>query len=140
MRPVCSFWAYSIRAVAASAAAFLSAKPITDFITSSGLYDSDNRARIVGSASAPAWLWQNPTVVDEGNPVTHTVRAEMVASIHSIIVEVGDEVGPTDAIVILESMKMEIPVLTEGPGRIAEVKVTAGDVVQEGEVLVVIDD
>ena len=37
-------------------------------------------------------------------------------------------------------MKMEIPVLAERSGRILEVKVTAGDVVQEGEVLVVIDD
>ena len=49
-------------------------------------------------------------------------------------------VAAGDELVLLESMKMEIPVLTEGPGRIAEVKVTAGDVVQEGEVLVVIDD
>ncbi len=45
-----------------------------------------------------------------------------------------------DTIVLLESMKMEIPVLADRSGRVLEVKVAAGDVVQEGEVLVVIDD
>lgn len=69
----------------------------------------------------------------------HTVRAEMVASIHSIIAEVGDEVGPTDAIVILESMKMEIPVLAEHAGRVTEVSVSVGDVVREGDVIAIVE-
>lgn len=71
--------------------------------------------------------------------MTHTVRAEMVASIHSIIVEVGEEVGPTDAIVILESMKMEIPVLAERAGKVAEVSVSVGDVVREGDVIAIVE-
>jgi biotin carboxyl carrier protein len=41
--------------------------------------------------------------------------------------------------VILESMKMEIPVLSEWKGRVVEVAVTKGDVVQEGDVLAVIE-
>ena len=47
--------------------------------------------------------------------MAQTIRAEMVASVHSIVAEVGDEVGQGDAIMILESMKMEIPVIAEGP-------------------------
>lgn len=71
--------------------------------------------------------------------MTHTVRAEMVASIHSIIAEVGDEVGPTDPIVILESMKMEIPVLAERAGTVTEVSVSVGDVVREGDVIAIVE-
>ena len=68
------------------------------------------------------------------------VRSEMVASVWKIRVGVGEAVQPDSVVVVLESMKMEIPVLAENPGRIAQVKVSAGDVVQEGEVLVIIDD
>ena len=41
-----------------------------------------------------------------------------------------------DTVVLLESMKMEIPVLVEGPGTVRAIKVAPGDVVQEGDVLV----
>lgn len=68
------------------------------------------------------------------------VRAEMVANVMEVVAAVGTEVAEGDTIVLLESMKMEIPVLADRSGRVLEVKVTAGDVVQEGEVLVVIDD
>ncbi|WP_338749379.1 biotin/lipoyl-binding carrier protein [Janibacter alittae] len=70
----------------------------------------------------------------------HRIESELVANVITVHVTEGQTVAAGDELVLLESMKMEIPVLTEGPGRIAEVKVTAGDVVQEGEVLVVIDD
>ena len=52
---------------------------------------------------------------------------------------VGDAVEIGDEIVLEESMKMEIPVLTEAAGRVVEVKVEPGDVVQEGEILAVIE-
>ena len=68
------------------------------------------------------------------------VRAEMVANVMEVVAAVGTEVAEGDTIVLLESMKMEIPVLADRSGRVLEVKVAAGDVVQEGEVLVVIDD
>lgn len=64
------------------------------------------------------------------------VRAEMVANVLKVLVEPGDELAPGDAVVILESMKMEIPVLVEAAGRVATVDVAEGDVVQEGDVLV----
>ena len=67
-----------------------------------------------------------------------TLRAEMVASVHSVVVQVGDEVTIGDTIVILESMKMEIPVLVEGPGTVTEISVVAGDVVREGDILAIL--
>ena len=66
------------------------------------------------------------------------ILAEMVASVLSVAVSPGDEVEAGDTVMLLESMKMEIPVLTEHPGTVAAIKVTAGDVVQEGDVLVVL--
>lgn len=68
----------------------------------------------------------------------HSVTCELVANVLSIAVAVGDQVSPGAEIVLLESMKMEIPVLTEVGGTIAEVSVKPGDVVQEGDVLAVI--
>jgi len=68
--------------------------------------------------------------------VGEQVRAEMVANVLKVLVAPGDELAPGDAVVILESMKMEIPVLVERPGRVAVVDVAEGDVVQEGDVLV----
>ncbi|GEP40391.1 acetyl-CoA carboxylase biotin carboxyl carrier protein subunit [Nocardioides psychrotolerans] len=64
------------------------------------------------------------------------ILAEMVASVLSVSVAAGDAVAPGDSVVLLESMKMEIPVLVEIDGTIRAVKVAPGDVVQEGTVLV----
>ena len=66
------------------------------------------------------------------------VRAEMVANVWKVVVAAGDAVADGDTLVILESMKMEIPVLAETSGTVAEVLVAEGDVVQEGDVLVVV--
>jgi len=64
------------------------------------------------------------------------IVAEMVANVLSVAVAPGDEVAPGDTVVLLESMKMEIPVLVEAPGTVRAIKVAPGDVVQEGDVLV----
>ena len=64
--------------------------------------------------------------------------AELVAAVMTVEVEVGDRVTADDAVVILESMKMEIPVLAEVPGTVTEVVVASGDVVTDGDPLVVI--
>ena len=71
-------------------------------------------------------------------PTTSQVLAEMVASVLSIAVSPGDRVEPGDTVMLLESMKMEIPVLVERAGVVDEVRVVAGDVIQEGDVLVVL--
>jgi acetyl-CoA carboxylase biotin carboxyl carrier protein len=63
----------------------------------------------------------------------------MVANVWKIVVAPGDPVADGDILLILESMKMEIPVLAEMAGTVTEVAVTEGDVVQEGDVLVVLE-
>ena len=64
------------------------------------------------------------------------IVAEMVANVMTVVVDSGDRVEAGDTVVLLESMKMEIPVLVESAGTIRAVKVAPGDVVQEGDVLV----
>jgi acetyl-CoA carboxylase biotin carboxyl carrier protein len=71
--------------------------------------------------------------------MTYTIAAEIVGSVHTVAVSEDDQVSEGDTIVILESMKMEIPVLSEWKGRVVEVAVSKGDVVQEGDVLAVIE-
>ncbi|WP_298324922.1 biotin/lipoyl-binding carrier protein [Haloactinopolyspora sp.] len=66
------------------------------------------------------------------------VSAEMVANVHSVEVSAGQRVDAGATLVVLESMKMEIPVLSEADGVVAEIRVAPGDVVQEGDVLVVL--
>lgn len=68
-----------------------------------------------------------------------TIRAEMVASVHSLVVEAGASVAVGDTLMILESMKMEIPVVVEIAGVVREVSVQPGDVVREGDVLAILD-
>ena len=66
------------------------------------------------------------------------VRAEMVANVMEVVAAVGSEVVEGDTIVLLESMKMEIPVLCETSGTVSEVAVAAGDVIQAGDLIAVI--
>ena len=67
------------------------------------------------------------------------VRAEMVANVWQVVASEGDSVADGDTLVILESMKMEIPVLAESAGRLTKLAVAEGDVVQEGDLIAVID-
>jgi acetyl-CoA carboxylase biotin carboxyl carrier protein len=64
------------------------------------------------------------------------VRAEMVANVLAIGVEVGTHVEPGDQLVLLESMKMEIPVLSELSAIVSEVAVSVGDVISAGDLIV----
>ena len=68
----------------------------------------------------------------------HTVRAEMVANVLEVSVTTGSRVLPGDTLLLLESMKMEIPVLAEISGEVIEIAVAVGDVIQEGDPLVMI--
>ena len=71
--------------------------------------------------------------------MSHVVMAEMVASVWKIVAGAGDIVEPNDTLVILESMKMEIPVPAEVAGVVKEMTVSEGDVVNEGDPIAVID-
>jgi len=63
------------------------------------------------------------------------VRAEMVANVHKVLVAEGDTVEDGDTLVILESMKMEIPVIAEVDGTVSKITVAEGTVVQEGDLI-----
>ncbi|WP_433265226.1 biotin/lipoyl-binding carrier protein [Actinosynnema sp. CS-041913] len=67
------------------------------------------------------------------------IRAEIVANVAQIAVKEGDEVTHETTVVVLESMKMEIPVLPEGSGKISRITVREGDVVQEGDLIAVVE-
>jgi acetyl-CoA carboxylase biotin carboxyl carrier protein len=67
------------------------------------------------------------------------IRAEMVANVWKVVKAAGDPVADGDTLVILESMKMEIPVIAESEGTVREIAVNEGDVVQEGDLIAVIE-
>jgi len=67
------------------------------------------------------------------------IRAEMVANVWRVVVAEGDRVDDGDTLVILESMKMEIPVVAEGSGSVTKLHVAEGDVVQEGDLIASLD-
>ena len=67
------------------------------------------------------------------------IRAEMVANVWKVVAAQGDHVDDGDTLVILESMKMEIPVLAESSGAVTKLAVAEGDVVQEGDLIAVIE-
>ena len=66
------------------------------------------------------------------------VRAEMVANVWKVVVADGDLVAEGDTLVILESMKMEIPVLAENDGTVSALA-AEGSVVQEGDLIAQVD-
>jgi biotin carboxyl carrier protein len=68
------------------------------------------------------------------------VVAELVANVQKVTAKAGDTVDPEDTLVILESMKMEIPVLAEVAGTITEMKVSEGEVVRDGDPIAVIEE
>ena len=67
------------------------------------------------------------------------IRAEMVANVWKVVATEGDTVSDGDTLVILESMKMEIPVLAENPGTLTTLAVAEGDVVQEGDLIAIVE-
>ena len=67
------------------------------------------------------------------------VEAHITGMVWKIEVEVGDSVDEGDAVVILESMKMEMPVEAEDPGVVTEILCEEGQSVSEGDTLVVLD-
>jgi acetyl-CoA carboxylase biotin carboxyl carrier protein len=66
------------------------------------------------------------------------IEAQITGNVWKIEVAVGDAVADGDTLVILESMKMEIPVETEEDGVVKEIRCEEGQSVSEGDVLVVL--
>lgn len=69
----------------------------------------------------------------------HEVKSMMAGSVWEVVVKVGDRVEEGQDVVIIESMKMEIPIPTEVSGVVKELRVASGDFVDEGDVLLVIE-
>jgi acetyl-CoA carboxylase biotin carboxyl carrier protein len=67
------------------------------------------------------------------------VEAHITGTVWKVECKVGDEVEEGDTVVILESMKMEMPVEAEDPGKVSEIRVEEGQSVSEGDVLVVLE-
>jgi acetyl-CoA carboxylase biotin carboxyl carrier protein len=71
--------------------------------------------------------------------VVREVLSEMAANVWKVMVRPGDSVAAGEPLVILESMKMEIPVEAPAGGTVAEIRVQEGGVVQEGDVIAVLE-
>lgn len=67
------------------------------------------------------------------------IQSNMAGSVWKILVKNGDAVTEGQEVVVLESMKMEIPIVAESAGTVSDVKINESDFVNEGDVLVVID-
>ena len=67
------------------------------------------------------------------------IEAHITGTVWKVECEVGDQVAEGDTVVILESMKMEMPVEAEDEGTVAEIRVEEGQAVNEGDVLVVLE-
>jgi acetyl-CoA carboxylase biotin carboxyl carrier protein len=73
------------------------------------------------------------------SPAVADIEAHITGNVWKIEVSVGDEVSDGDTVVILESMKMEIPVEAEDDGTVKEIRCEEGQSVSEGDVLVVLE-
>ena len=67
------------------------------------------------------------------------VKAELVGNVWKVVAKPGDSVEEDDILVLLESMKMEIPVTAPRAGTVKEILVKETDVVKEGQVLAILD-
>jgi acetyl-CoA carboxylase biotin carboxyl carrier protein len=68
------------------------------------------------------------------------VKAELVGNLWKIVTDIGQQVDEDDTLMILESMKMEIPITSPVAGTVREIRVAEGDVVQEGQVVAVVEE
>ncbi len=67
------------------------------------------------------------------------IKASITGNVWKILVQVGQDIEEDDEVVILESMKMEIPIESPDDGTVAEIKVKEGASVQQGQVLLILD-
>jgi acetyl-CoA carboxylase biotin carboxyl carrier protein len=71
---------------------------------------------------------------------SYDAKSDVTGSVWKIITTVGQKLAPGDTIMIMESMKMEIPVIAEDGGTIKEIRVAEGESVAEGQVVAVLDE
>jgi len=68
------------------------------------------------------------------------IKAHITGTVWKIEVEVGDEIEEDDEVIILESMKMEMPVESPGDGVVKEILIKEGDAVDEDQVLIIFEE
>lgn len=68
------------------------------------------------------------------------LKADVTGSVWKILAQVGQALSAGDTVMILESMKMEIPVIAEDGGTLVEIRVAEGNSVAEGQVLAVVQE
>ncbi|MBI5522993.1 MAG: acetyl-CoA carboxylase biotin carboxyl carrier protein subunit [Desulfarculus sp.] len=67
------------------------------------------------------------------------IKAPMGGKVIKVTVNVGDTISEDDEVAVLEAMKMEMPILAEGDGTVAEIKVSAGQTVEADQVIIVVN-
>lgn len=67
------------------------------------------------------------------------IKAPMGGKVIKLLVKVGDKIAEDDEVAVLEAMKMELPILSEDDGTVAEVKVEEGQTVEEGLIICVLN-
>lgn len=67
------------------------------------------------------------------------VAANMAGTVINVLVQLGDEVSEGQDVLVLESMKMEVPIQSEVVGKVVEIKANIGDFVNDGDILVVVE-
>ncbi|MBN9429761.1 MAG: biotin/lipoyl-binding carrier protein [Burkholderiales bacterium] len=66
---------------------------------------------------------------------TVKIRSEVTGSVWKLLKQPGDTLAAGEEIMLIESMKMEIPVISEEAGRLTELQVAEGDAIQEGQIV-----
>lgn len=67
------------------------------------------------------------------------VKASMAGTVLNVVASIGDEVSAGQVVIVLESMKMEIPLESQFAGKVTEIKAAIGDFVNEDDVLLVLE-
>ncbi|WP_400163176.1 acetyl-CoA carboxylase biotin carboxyl carrier protein subunit [Brevibacillus sp. TJ4] len=67
------------------------------------------------------------------------VAANMAGTVFKVLVKAGDQVSAGQDVIVLESMKMEVPIAVQEAGRVSEVKVREGDFVNDGDIILVVE-
>lgn len=67
------------------------------------------------------------------------IRAEIVGCVMEVVAKEGQKIAQGDHVIVLESMKMEIPAVAETAGTVTTLRVSVGDVLQEGDLIAVLE-
>ena len=104
--------------------------------------ESDGRPMLYWRSFAPRPLAAQKNVcISRGALMARVeVKSEITSTVWQVKASPGDKVDSGDVLVVIESMKMEIPVITEDPGVVKEILVKEKDPVAEGQVVAILED